>query len=694
MRRILQYISAKITRISDNGDTKLQGSGTIIQSHGQYYLLTAYHCLCKKDEDGNEIIPADWQKTTATVFTADSEYQLCITGVGDVDSTQDWAILKIEKPQDTLSANTKVWLTDEIDYANNTNYASYGFPHTLIDGIYLEFTPTNNRGVFWRIHDTVEGGNIKAITIEKGASGMGLFRKTEDMLFCLGLINKSAPEGAMNAMQRVSAKHLKDFFNDIYIPNEKKPIQPQSLTEEQVIQNMACSNNIQEDELVLCNEYNQKILQGDYEEAAKMADMLHKRHPDNEDILLNLLYATALSNKERLKDLEITALNFVYSHPESVAFAAKIFCNNGYPQTAADIFYTNAMRMNDPTLDSLYYVEAALNPTLQTVVRKEYNTIEEGKCVLYRDGQDRRHCWMITRQSEMGNILIGHHTNETISVKIAGEERKITIIAIYDKYFALEHRAVTDVMEHGANSILTPLKFKENASGEEMLNQLLDFIRGVGSNKSIMERMRDAYDKKPSLLSSSCIDDLVPSYYYMLFTDFQLMERPEELSSTRRFDLINSQTEFVLDLSSFLMLAEKYFQTDIDFKRMFIIPKFLKAIVEEYCNTIMKSPSLLMHQVLSAGKIYKFSEDATCDMEKRIDNLRTFMTRFCICESEKIPFEVKEDMRTVDRLLFLNTMMLLQKRNRVLVTEDWYYSIALQGQVLMINSNEYARIFS
>lgn len=289
-----------------------------------------------------------------------------------------------------------VWLTDEIDYANNTNYASYGFPHTLIDGIYLEFTPTNNRGVFWRIHDTVEGGNIKAITIEKGASGMGLFRKTEDMLFCLGLINKSAPEGAMNAMQRVSAKHLKDFFNDIYIPNEKKPIQPQSLTEEQVIQNMACSNNIQEDELVLCNEYNQKILQGDYEEAAKMADMLHKRHPDNEDILLNLLYATALSNKERLKDLEITALNFVYSHPESVAFAAKIFCNNGYPQTAADIFYTNAMRMNDPTLDSLYYVEAALNPTLQTVVRKEYNTIEEGKCVLYRDGQDRRHCWMVT----------------------------------------------------------------------------------------------------------------------------------------------------------------------------------------------------------------------------------------------------------------------------------------------------------
>lgn len=109
MKTTLQYISAKTLRLMDDGRVGLQGTGTIIQSHGQYYLLTAYHCMCKRDEDGKELIPADWHKMTAKVYTDDSEFDLSIIGVFDIDQIQDWAVLKIEKPQNEISAKTKVF---------------------------------------------------------------------------------------------------------------------------------------------------------------------------------------------------------------------------------------------------------------------------------------------------------------------------------------------------------------------------------------------------------------------------------------------------------------------------------------------------------------------------------------------------------------------------------------------------------
>lgn len=52
MKTTLQYISAKTLRCLEDGKVAMQGTGTIIQSRGHYYLLTAYHCLCKKDSDG------------------------------------------------------------------------------------------------------------------------------------------------------------------------------------------------------------------------------------------------------------------------------------------------------------------------------------------------------------------------------------------------------------------------------------------------------------------------------------------------------------------------------------------------------------------------------------------------------------------------------------------------------------------
>lgn len=349
------------------------------------------------------------------------------------------------------------------------------------------------------------------------------------------------------------------------------------------------------------------------------------------------------------------------------------------------------MRMNDPVLDSLYYAQVVTIPMLQEIARKEYDEVEEGKCVLYSDEQNRRHCWMVSYKSEMGKMLIGHRKHETIEVCIAGEKRKITLIAIFDKYFSLEHRALADVLEHGGNKILTPLKIREGASGEETLQQLLDFLKSEGPAKSIEEQMKDAYKSRPCLMTSACSSDLVPSFYFMLFTDFQLCPRPAAFSDPDRFRYINDKSEFVLDLSSFLTLSEGYFQTGKVYRRKFIISKYLKAIVENFCDTIMYNPSLLMHKVLSAEKIFKFGEDDHRNMELRIEALRKFLSDFCVDESVPLPKETLNNEQSETSLLFLNTIMLLQG-NRALITEDWWQLSALQGCILTVDTHEFLNL--
>lgn len=691
MKTTLQYISAKTLRMMDDGRVGLQGTGTIIQSHGQYYLLTAYHCMCKRDEYGKELIPADWHKMTAKVYTDDSEFDLSIIGVSDIDQIQDWAVLKIEKPQNEISAKTKVFLTGNINHPNNDVYAAYGFPQDLEDGIYIEFTPTNNRGTYWRIHDTVEGGNMKAITIEKGSSGMGLFRKQDDKFLYLGMINKSVHNGAMNVMQRIPSWYMTKCFDDILEEDLLQTVQSNPITEKDVVKGLSTAEALGDNEQVLCDAYTQYIMQANFDEAAKVIERLFKLHSDNENVILNYIHTQALADKTQLDKLESIALTYLYSTPENVAFVAKIFATNGYPQIAIDILYNNAMRMNDPVLDSLYYSQVVTIPMLQKIARKEYDEVEEGKCVLYSDELNRRHCWMVSYKSEMGKMLIGHRKNETVDVYIAGEKRKITLIAIFDKYYSLEHRALADVMEHGGNKILTPFKMREGASGEETLQQLLDFLKGQGPDKSIEEQMKDAYESKPGLITSACCSDLVPSFYFMLFTDFQLRPRPTYISDPNRFKYIDDKSEFVLDLSSFLTLSERYFFTGKPYRKKFIISKYLKLIIKNFCDTIMYNPSLLMHKVLSAEKIYKFEEGYQRNVELRIEALRMFLSDFCVDESVPLPKEAFNNVQNETYLLFLNTIMLLQE-NRVLITEDWWQSSVLQGSILTVNTHEFLNL--
>ena len=695
MKNTLQYISAKTVRKPEGNEKPLYGTGTIVQSGGRYYLLTAYHCAAQIDNEGNEIIKADWHLMSATVYTQDDEIKVEVIGFVDADIDQDWVIFEINKPNIPNLDTYKFKFSLDIAYGSETKYSSYGFPHAITDGLYIDFTPSNNRGTTWRIHDTVEGGNIKAITLEKGASGMGLFRKDGNQLYCNRLINKSVPDGSMNAMKSIPVSYFMHKFSDDVIGENEIRVPSISESKESSIVENINNSSIQK---AFIENYRQLVLQADFKSALPIIKKLYETDRNNENLLLNYIYVLSMAEPTSLSSLIPSILTYHFSSSENLLYVVNRLSVNGQPEAAVEIFYNHCIQANDEVLDSLFYSTVALNSTLSAISRKEYQEVEEGRCVLYEDESLNRHAFIVTSTTTLGNALLHKQKNDVVNVELVGENKRIKIIAIFSKYYIIEHRAIHNLFEHGGNQVMPPFKLDGSLSDEGKVQQLMTFLESFGPHRSIKEQMEEEYKDMPSLLlTANVAGDLVSGYYFLMTDGIDLISWPLHImGGESRLQYINDGTEFVLDLSSFIKLSEKYFADSVVPPRKFIIASFLKAVVEEFCKTAMTNTNFVLHQALSSGRLHKFSDDPIENMRMRIDGLRRFMAECCEEKSCHIPVNIPKQTHPENTnmlLLFLNTTSLLYNNpDRVLITEDWYYFFWLEGLLFMINSEEYCSL--
>lgn len=696
MKSTLQYISAKTLRMPEGKDKPLQGTGIIVQSGGRFYLLTAYHCAAQIDDEGNEILKADWHLMSATVYTQDDEVEVEVIGFVDADINQDWVIFEIKKPNIPGIDSYKFKFSPDIAYDSHPEYTGYGFPHAIEDGLYIDFSPSNNRGNIWRIHDTVEGGNIKAITVEKGASGMGLFRKEGDQLYCNRLINKSVPDGAMNAMKSIPVRYFMDRFSDDVIDEKKIKIPAISETNESDIVENISESSSQE---AIIEKYCQLVLQADFRSALPIIRKLYEADSNNENLLLNYIYVLSMAEPDSLSSIIPAVFTHHFTSSENLLYAVNRLSVNGQPKAAVDIFYNHCLQANDEVLDSLFYSSVVLNPALSAITRKEYQEVEEGKCVLYEDESRNRHAFIISSTTTLGAALLHKHKGDEINVDIVGEHKQIKIIAVFDKYYMIEHRAIHNLFEHGGNEVITPFKLDESLSDEEKTKQILAIIKSFGPHRSIKEQMEDAYKQMPSLLlTANVAGDLVSGYYFLMTGGIELIPWPSQaMGGDARLQYINNETEFVLDLSSFIILSENYFADGVVPSKKFIIASYLKAVVEEFCKTAMTNTNFVLHQALSSGKLHTFSDNPIENMQMRIDGLRRFMAECCEEKSCCSPVEIPKDTPPENinmLLLFLNTTSLLHNNpNMALITEDWQLFFWMKGLLLMINCEEYWHLY-
>ena len=97
----IDNISVRIYRQDEEKQPVIKGTGTLFEDKGNYYVLTAYHCLEKK-KDGIVIIPLDLEQTKIAFFFQSDPEQLVdvdVIKLVDKDEDKDWALIAVRKPE-------------------------------------------------------------------------------------------------------------------------------------------------------------------------------------------------------------------------------------------------------------------------------------------------------------------------------------------------------------------------------------------------------------------------------------------------------------------------------------------------------------------------------------------------------------------------------------------------------------------
>lgn len=195
----LNYLSVRIYRTDGKGNNLLEGSGTLFEDNGSYYVMTAYHCLSKKDDKVN--VDENLNLTDITVRHNRKEVKVDIQCMVDKSPDNDWALISVKKPEVDWAYAGKLKLTNQINVG--ATYESYPYVSALGGkGRYTEVIPTNDEGSC-HVSDDISTGKYNADIVLKGGSGAGIMRNIEGVLYCFGFMRRTLPQGQLNDIEAV-----------------------------------------------------------------------------------------------------------------------------------------------------------------------------------------------------------------------------------------------------------------------------------------------------------------------------------------------------------------------------------------------------------------------------------------------------------------------------------------------------------
>lgn len=177
-------------RIRGNNDDNVagQGSGTLIEDHGRYYVMTAAHCLCDKDNNRFEIACLELN----LVLAKDEAYTLTVISVVEFNSADDvdWALVEVERPDIDFDYR-RIKRCNNYKYNNKEFYGFYGFTQLENLGAMYQVELRGQPGSYWHISGIqIDGQADDAHKLIDGNSGAGVFFEHTGIYYIVGYVKR------------------------------------------------------------------------------------------------------------------------------------------------------------------------------------------------------------------------------------------------------------------------------------------------------------------------------------------------------------------------------------------------------------------------------------------------------------------------------------------------------------------------
>lgn len=430
-------------------------------------------------------------------------------------------------------------------------------------------------------------------------------------------------------------------------------------------------NGYDKENVLLDNEFNLAMLLADMNNALEIITILYERNPEHEFEFVNMLIVLGQVHPEKLKDYKKKALSFEYSSVAPLMNVYQAFASNNYLDTAAELLYKN-FSLDEEIVKTEFYRQSTMGP-IHDIVNKKFDVAEEGRYVFIEHDNMERNAYKITSTSPLGVAVMGKKAGDEVNVDIdySGKKRKVKIIGVFNKYFKAKVDFMHEMRDTGGNAIFRPMVLDM----EHPLQSLEEAINKMDpQHKERVQRQSEALKNyaEGSLGMVNLVDanDIVVSYYKMLFSQFKVYVLPVGATEQLFPVLRHNDIKFVLDLPGLIILFEFAHKYNVSYNTKFILPKYTYEYLKRYQKTVKYNIKSDYYEACKSGNIELYSKSYDTDMEQRIQALIEWVDANCSLIVDETALAVTDGDKDDHQLLFSNTMTQIMKPNNFLLSDD------------------------
>ncbi len=409
------------------------------------------------------------------------------------------------------------------------------------------------------------------------------------------------------------------------------------------------------------------------------------KHPSDESFLvLKLIALNEIDIKEKTKKIEELAevfktLDFkFYGHVQNVS---RVLIENKFYQIALDILYNRATDTGNIQARMDYFFATTQMP-IELIQEKEI--VDLGTYVKFSINNETKFL-KINKGNSLAEKLIGHKTGEIVSIErpMVKTIDNVQILRIMDKYLCLHDEILEDVKSNPYSGFpMQSIEFKDTSP--EGLNKTL--MELFGAEGTIQKDRQDDAFKNYYNFNLSFTEIIIQIYFSnYLGGYFNLISFKDGITQVPMIyypkNILTNDVEIVIDFSSLLILHQISREHNIVFEHKFLIAKG----VVEYIRAFLKQEKLEPKEKMSINITLdgvtadKIPEDASNSNVIYLQRLLEWIDSNC---SETIvaskldlirKLEGKIESETFMNLMIENLSFVMEKENRILLTDDSIY---------------------
>ena len=446
-------------------------------------------------------------------------------------------------------------------------------------------------------------------------------------------------------------------------------------------------------QIELRQEYNYTLRLQDFAKALEIIEIILKDNQDDEFAFAAYIDLIGRCRKEELHAWYEKTIDFEFNHISSIQNVYLAYASNGYVEEAAEILYAHTLRLEDDGLNA-YYLDETLKGFIARISNKSYDDVTEDNYVVYTINDVHRTCRKLSANTILGAALMDRKRGETVEVELSGEIKHIHIEAIYNKFGYLHYDILKSVIEQGGNDYLHPLKVPES-KGVEGAKELIKTIENLNKEEweKYQKALADYHRGDNGLCMIARSDDLLSSYYYFLFSKFELNVKPHELYLYAKGYMRHQKPSYVLDITSMLLLFEFKLISGIDrYKGRLLMPRMIYNVVEAFQKSLPVLTNLEFFKAMEEGHIYRFSENPRTNIEMRIQSLKEWIEKDCEIVTSPMVLNVNGPNGMNGNVMLLqHTIVELINAGvpRMLLTEDYYLERLMKIKLPIASTETY-----